>query len=181
MKQLAKLSFLASMAFFLFACNGGKNTEETSIATEETQTSKETQSTSVKIEALQKEGTLDVFTVKNIAYQANYMFNIELVGEFEVSGKLMFNEYEETTDFNVDETSHSQTKLLVDGSEYPIYTSLVFRNLPDLINKLNAEQKKAFAAGQEVTLRLNLKDPTAGCYMDKGRIGVASAEFISLN
>ena len=176
MNRLIKLSVLALATIFLFACNGEKNTEAT--AKQDTEVAK---SISVKIEDVQKDGKLDAFTVKSIAYKASYIFNIKLVGEFEVSGILLFNEYEETTDFNVDESSQPQTKLMVEGTEYPLYSSIQFRNLAQLKDALSAEQKKALSAGQEVVLKLKLKDPIIDCYINKGRIGVASANFILLS
>jgi hypothetical protein len=133
----------------------------------------------VNLKNLKVGDKIDEFTIKKIEYEANYFFNVTTEGkEFEVTGKLFKNEYEESLDFFVDESSQPKTKIEVDGSEYKIFAGLNFSNKDALLNSLNADQKASLNKGEEVPLTLKVRNLTFGAYTNKGRLEFGGVEFV---
>lgn len=198
MKKMKKIFYFVGLAMFVItSCNTtGKKTnsenldstniENTEVENKNTKTLVENKGNTqaetpkiVKIEDIKKGDQVCSFIVKKVEYQKGYMFNIETEGkQFEVTGNLQKNEFEETLDFYVDKESLPETKILVEGSEYNIFKVLNFRNPQALLSSLPEEQKTKLNNGETVDLTVTVNNLIFGVYMDKGRLDIGSVEFV---
>ena len=190
MKQLSIIAVLF-LSVVLFSCNNTQtktneedadstttevvetNVEENEVVEEKTSVLKEV---TLNIADIKKGDIVEGLTVKSVKYQKGYMYNISLEGEFSVTGKLQYNDFEETTEFWLDEASLPKTSLNVEGNTNRLYEFLIISNLKQLKSALSKEQ---LSGSKSVSIQIsNLSVET---YIDKGRLGMGSAKFIKIN
>jgi len=114
-------------------------------------------------------------------------FDIQFAGEFIVEGDLVYNEFEDSYFFNVDEEYHKKYTVKfprgggVDEA-YEFYSALMFNfNSRDALKKAyGIENVKKAENGTPVKLKIKAKNLSIGAKLDKGMLGLGVADFVEL-
>ncbi len=191
MRKLTVLAVLF-LSVVLFSCNNAQSTNDENIDSTktdvvETDINEDENTIEEDKPVVLEEVTINIADIKNgdiveglkvtsIEYQTGYMYNIALEGKCSVTGKLQYNDFEETTEFLLDETSFPKTSLNVEGDINELYKFLMFSNLEQLKSALSSYQ-----SGQAVNVSIQIKNLSLETYLDKGRLGMGYAEFIKIN
>ena len=187
MKKLSIIAILF-LSIVLFSCNNTQtktNEEDADSTTNEVVETDIEEDVVVKEIPVLEEVTLNIadikkgdivegLTVKSVKYQKGYMYSIDLEGELTVTGKLQYNDFEESTEFWLDENSLPKTSLNVEGLTNPLFVFLAFSNLKQLKSALSKEQLSG-------SITIQIKNLSIETYIDKGRLGMGNAEFVKVN
>lgn len=135
--------------------------------------------TLIDIDTLQEGEWIEGLKVSDFQYYKNEFFRIDLKGEKQLGGYVIYNKFEDSWDVQIDETFLPATHLLVGGEVYPLFTVLSVRNRGAFLRALGGESVSMIRHGESVHVTCRYDNFTVGHHLDKGRRGVALVDYIT--
>lgn len=132
---------------------------------------------------IKKDSEIYGLKVVSVDYKKGEYFSIQYSGKFSISGKLMYNDFEDSYDIYIDENQYPNVKINVEGKEYVLFMSLYVKNFDKMKKNMTSEQIQKLNSGNNIEVSLEAENLTTGEFLNDGggRIGSGAVDFVKFN